>query len=191
MLDCAFENWSPTIGDPTLMGWFTVATYIAAAMVSLRVAVVGAFPENFSGRERTFWVLLAVLLSLLALNKQLDLQSFLTTTARCLAIEQGWYENRRPVQLAFIAIVGLCCLIVAWSAAALLRRSLRRTWLALTGLFVVLTFVLIRAAGFHHVDMLINVEVYSIRANWVLELSGLVMILIAGLLHPRRKGGVV
>ncbi|UAB91755.1 isopropylmalate isomerase (plasmid) [Ruegeria sp. SCSIO 43209] len=185
MLECAFESWSPTIGDPSLMGWLTVVAYVVAAVVSLRTALVGDFPAALAGRERAFWVLLAVLLSLLALNKQLDLQSFLTASARCLAIEQGWYENRRPVQLAFIGAVGICCLIIGWAAALLLGRSLRRTWLALLGLCVVLAFILIRAAGFHHVDTLIGMEIYSIRANWVLELSGLVLILIAGLLHPR------
>lgn len=189
MLECAFENWSPVIGDPTVMGWVTVATYVAATLVCARVAWAGDFPERLRDREELFWGLLALLLAFLAVNKQLDLQSLLTASARCLAIEQGWYENRRPVQLAFIAAVAASAALAGICGAFLMRRSLPRVGLALAGLCLLLGFVLIRAAGFHHVDRLISTEVLSVRANWVLELSGLALILVAGLRHPRYETG--
>ena len=30
-------RWEPTIGDPTFMGWFTVAAYAVAALLAARV----------------------------------------------------------------------------------------------------------------------------------------------------------
>jgi hypothetical protein len=34
----------------------------------------------------------------------------------------------------------------------------------------------VRAVGFHHFDEVINFRVNDVRMNWVLELSGLVLI---------------
>jgi hypothetical protein len=45
--------------------------------------------------------------------------------------------------------------------------------LALSGLIFLLSFVLIRAASFHHVDVLINQTALGLRWNWILELSGI------------------
>jgi hypothetical protein len=53
------------------------------------------------------------------------------------------------------------------------------------GFAFVLGFVVIRAVGFHDVDELINTQVMTVRVNWILELSGLVLILLAAL--PRIK----
>jgi len=70
------------------MGWVTVAIYLAAA-VTLVVAMRAPFPAASRGRERLFWALLAAVLRALAVNKQLDLQSYLTARGRCAAQHQG------------------------------------------------------------------------------------------------------
>jgi len=41
----------------------------------------------------------------LAVNKQLDLQSFLTALGRCDARLQGWYETRRPAGYVLVRAV--------------------------------------------------------------------------------------
>ena len=43
----------------------------------------------------------------LGVNKQLDLQTLFTQLARDLAMAQGWYEERRRYQVAFIIAIGL------------------------------------------------------------------------------------
>lgn len=180
-LACALEQWSPGLGDPDAMGWLTVAVYTFAAIIAARRAVKGAFCDETRGRERAFWWFSAALLACLAVNKQLDLQSLLTEAGRCVAYAQGWYEDRRTVQVWFIAgVTAGGVLGVGW-LGFLLRHTLARTGLALAGLGFVCVFVAVRAAGFHHVDTLIGTAVAGLRMNWLLELPGPILVAVAGL----------
>ena len=158
------------------MGWATVAVYALAALLAAFVARAAPFPARSRGRERAFWGLMALALACLAVNKELDLQSFLTALGRCMANAQGWYEERQAVQIGFVL-----ALVAATGAAfalllALLRGTWRRSLLPLLGLAFVSGFVLVRAVGFHRVDRLIGLELLSVRANWVLELAGPLLI---------------
>ncbi len=85
MQSCALERWSPRIGDPSLMGWLTVGVYLLAGLVALWVLASARFPAATRGRERLFWLFVALILFFLAINKQLDLQSYLTAVGRCVA----------------------------------------------------------------------------------------------------------
>lgn len=185
LLSCIFDRWSPGIGDPSVMGWVTVAAYLLAGALAFRVAAGGAFPLVTWRRERLFWVLLGFLMLFLAVNKQLDLQSFLTATGRCVAQLQGWYRSRWAVQKGFIVVLAGTMGVLGLILLILMRHTLRRTGLALLGFVFVSGFVLIRAVGFHHMDALINHRIGDVRMNWVLELTGLVFIALGALLHPR------
>jgi len=178
---CALTRWSPGIGDPTAMGWVTVAVYLAAAAVGFFVAIRAPFPAASRGRERLFWALLAAVLVGLAVNKQLDLQSYLTALGRCAAQHQGWYDRRRFVQEMVILGLLLAMVLLAVGLWRLMRGTLSRNGVALAGLVLVLGFVAIRAVGFHHVDTLIKLDVMHLRLNWLFELAGPVLIGLAGL----------
>ena len=170
---CISSRWSPEIGDPTLMGWLTVAAYAVAGVACLLTARRSLEPR--------FWVILGLVMLALAVNKQLDLQSALTAMGRCISQMQGWYEERRAVQrrviIGLIAAAVALMLLMLWA----MRRNLGRVSLAIVGTAFVLGFVAVRAAGFHHVDTLINTTVGSARMNWVLELTGIVLILLNAL----------
>jgi hypothetical protein len=157
------------------MGWVTVGFYCIASVLAALVLY------RQSGRQRMFWLVLSVLLLALAINKQLDLQSALTAAGRCLAKAQGWYAERRSVQLEFIsAIIGmsvLAGLALSW----VMRRELNRIWLALFGLAFLLVFIAIRAVGFHHFDQFIGYKLGDVRMNWVIEVGGIVMIAVNAL----------
>ncbi len=180
---CFHDAWSPTIGDPTLMGWATVAAYGVTAFLTAFLALGRA------GRpERGFWLILALLLAALMVNKQLDLQSALTSFARCLSKMQGWYRDRHLVQgLAILALLG-GSLVFLIGLGLVMRRHLRRTWCAVLGLVFLTGFVAIRAVGFHHFDRLIKTDIAGLRMNWVLELGGIGLILanVVALLMIRR-----
>lgn len=178
---CALMRWSPGIGDPTAMGWVTVAVYLAAAAVALVVASRAPFPAASHRRESLFWALLAAVLVALAVNKQLDLQSYLTALGRCAAQHQGWYDRRRFVQETVILGLLLVMVLLAVGLWRLMRGTLARNGVALAGLVLVLGFVAIRAVGFHHVDALIKMDVRNMRLNWLFELTGPVLIGLAGL----------
>lgn len=180
MMDCVAARWQPAMGDPGWRGWATVLIYLAAMVLAL-LASRADFPPQTRRREQTFWVLAALILGFLALNKQLDLQSALTALGRCMAREQGWYGQRRLVQVAFLAGLGLAALVFMAVLMRLLRNSWSRSALPLLGLVIVCTFVLMRAAGFHHMDRIIGMPVLGLRANNILEWAGPALVVLGGL----------
>lgn len=172
--ECALERWSPVIGDPSVVGWSTVIAYLAAAALSF---AAGATRDR-DGLERAFWAASGAGLLFLAINKQLDLQSFLTAAGRCMAQLQGWYDSRRSIQFGFILGLITICVVGGISVLWILRGTLRRTGIALFGLVLITGFVLIRAIGFHHVDRLIGLQMAGVRLNWVFELGGIAVFLL-------------
>ncbi|PZQ96707.1 MAG: isopropylmalate isomerase [Cereibacter sphaeroides] len=178
---CALRRWSPTIGDPSVMGWVTVGVYAMAACFCLAVVVRGGIPSATRRRERLFWLLLGVALCVLAVNKQLDLQSYLTAFGRCVSNMQGWYQDRRIVQAVFIVSLLIAMVVLGLALWRMMRGTLRRTGIALVGFVFVLAFVAVRAVGFHHFDALINMRLGDIRLNWLFELTGPAVIILAAI----------
>jgi len=183
-------QWRPQIGDPSLMGWLTVAAYAAAAglcfIAARRCPVVA--DAGAARRRRRVWLGVAVLMAFLCINKQLDLQSLLTDVGRLLAQRQGWYGWRRTVQLWFVIAVAmagtLTLVITMWKIRAILRESI----ILLIGLSLLLTFIFVRAASLHHVDVFIRLRFLGLRVNWILELTGIVLIVFSAArsaLRPR------
>ncbi len=171
-------NWSPKIGDPTIGGWVTGVLYLLAAgscWITARELVL----EDIASNERRAWWAISALFLALGINKQLDLQSALTETGRVLAHYQGWFEQRQLVQLAFIALVAIICLIAAIALLLWTRSAPTPARLALIGTSMVLGFVLIRAASFHHADQFIGQRILGLRWNWILEMSGISLVLFA------------
>ena len=187
------ERWAPGIGDPSLMGWVTVACYAIAAVACLRAAApyaaapYAAAPHSGAQRaggegassnrnSRTFWLILAVMLAALGVNKQLDLQSLLTQVVRDLAKARGWYEQRRAMQGWFVAGVALVGVSILSSGMLHLRRADGGRRLAFGGLVLIFAYVLMRAASFHHMDWAINQTLLSVKVNWIVEIGGLILV---------------
>jgi hypothetical protein len=166
-------NWTPGIGDPTIGGWITVVLYFLAMASCWMTA------RNNGIKESRVWVAISILFLGLGINKQLDLQSALTEAGRVLAFEQGWYEQREVVQLDFIILVAMLCVSVVIILLIWMWRAPIPTWFALLGTTLVIGFVLIRAASFHHIDRFIGTRVLGFRWNWVLEMGGISMVLLA------------
>lgn len=166
-------QWRPGIGDPTIVGWITVVMYFACAALCWQSAR--------RSEKRRVWRVLAAVLALLGVNKQLDLQSLATDVARILARRQGWYEQRQLVQLFMILgllVVGLASIVAilyaSWKAGLEIK-------LAFVGLAFLIVFIVIRASSFHHVDRLLGVRLFNLRMNWILELGGLSIIMAGAL----------
>lgn len=179
-------NWSPGIGDPTFMGWLTVALYLATAWASWRLAhLLGAIRSPID-REALLWRAIALLFLALGVNKQIDLQSALTEAGRYLARRQGWYEQREVVQMIFVGVIAISCAIAVCILMVWARKLARDTWLAIAGTVGVLCYVLIRAASFHHIDRFIGETVLGARWNWILEIVAIAIVLVAGLRRHHR-----
>jgi hypothetical protein len=169
----AHGRWKPGIGDPTPLGWATVAAYFICAVLgylALRRARTG---PDANGRLAVAWALLMAMMVVLGINKQLDLQSWFTEVARDLALAQGWYERREGVQRAFIYVIASLGVVASLGFAWLLRRELPRIGFAVLGTVFIVVFVLLRASSFHHIDVFLGEGPGGIRMNWILELGGI------------------
>ncbi len=167
-------GWRPGIGDPTVMGWVTVAAYFLAASGCARAAWREP-PLDGTPRPRpaAFWIVLTALMIALGINKQLDLQTLVTVIGRRVFRAQGLYQVRRVYQMAFILAVALICTGLLALFLWVSRRNLRRRALALVGIMFVFAFVVIRASSFHHVDVFLGARLGGMRWNGILELGGI------------------
>lgn len=147
-------KWYLGIGDPTVWGWALTAMYLVSAWLCWRAWRREREWQRLGGRgfKPGFWMVLGVMVLLLGINKQLDLQTWMTSVARKAAKEEGWYTRRHVVQLVFLALLGVVGAggvgAVAWS----LRRVWRRYRLGVTGMAALLAYVALRASSFHHLD---------------------------------------
>lgn len=166
-------RWRPVIGDPSPMGWFTVAAYAFAAFLAWRV-----WSQNHQ-RNRA-WFGVAALMAFLCLNKQMDLQSLVTDIGREISRLFDQYENRRVYQKIFIfavlAIVALFGPLFAWKY----RRFVAAHKLLTAGLAFLLTFIVIRAISMHHVDAFLKTSrAGGVKMNWIFELTGIGLVALA------------
>ena len=166
------NQWLPSIGDPTVMGWVTVAAYFFVALICLKATLISKNDKSI----KSFWIFITVFLIALGINKQLDLQTLFTVIGRNLAIEQGWYKDRRTIQAGFIILLGLMGAIGLIFLFKKYKRNASDIKIALTGCIILFSFILIRASSFHHMDILINHKIMGVEINWVLELGGLTII---------------
>lgn len=184
ILDCALTRWGSGVDERGLESWIAVGVYALAALLALKV--VQRLPAGGSGRERAFWMLVAVVMAVFAIGKELDLPTLLTATGRCIARVQGWYDVRQGVQITAIRTAVFATLagigVVLW----LLRRSWRRTALPLIGLGFVSCVVLVRMVGLHKVDAFMGSRVLAVPANWLFELPGPILIAVSALVLSRR-----
>ena len=167
--------------DRTTFAWVVVLFYFVAAGAAFWA---GGGPES---RERYFWVATGILLVLLGLNKELDLQAVLTQQARAVVRHLGLYEERRLMQGAFLLSLTVAGLIAAFMLAAWLRKSSRPAKAAAVGIVLLLAFVVMRAASFHHIDHWVTIDVAGLRSGWWLELAGIAVIGISAAIRGGRR----
>jgi len=164
-------RWEIGIGDPTATGWITVLAYGAATVFCYLCQ-----RRSEPGPNRRFWFWMALTMALLGINKQLDLQTWLTQTGRDWALEQGWYERRRLVQVLFVGWLALLGLVAHVRLVAWLKVLDAYARLASAGLFLLGVFVMVRAVSFHHIDQLLRLRLDNVSMNVLLELSGICVV---------------
>ena len=166
------------------MGWLTVVAYLLTSVLAIisAIKVDKNNPDKQEYRTNQFiWWLIALILLFLGINKQLDLQSWLTVTGKNLAIKEGWYESRRIIQGIFIVTLSIFILAFMITITWLMKNNRSNARWGLIGLSFLSSFVIIRGASFHHVDKLISFAPVGIRVNWILELGGILAIAISAI----------
>jgi hypothetical protein len=122
------------------------------------------------------WLLISLTMVLLGLNKQLDLQTLLIQNVRDRAYAHGWYDERRRYQVDFILVMTAAAVVFGIGMSLHLRHVLRRVFVAIAGLGMLVLFVLVRASSFHYVDRALSLG-GRIRLNSIVELSGIALII--------------
>jgi hypothetical protein len=178
----AENNLKPTgfdFGDHTFFGWATVLLYfIAALRTGFKAKLAKPALANQGFENSYFWISLTVLLILLGLNKQLDLQSNFTEMMRNMAKSHGWYDQRRGVQFAFVTIAGLAIPALIILLRVFLYNSWQRYKITWLGIVLLLMFILVRAASFHHVDTIFYKTIGSLRFYQALEMLAIGLIIV-------------
>lgn len=170
--------------DRTTFAWVIVALYFAAAGAAFWASAAA------ESRERYFWLATGLLLVLLGLNKELDLQTLLTETARDFTKSAGLYEQRRLMQGAFLLVLSVIGVVTLAVVVRWLRGSSKWVKAAAAGIVLLFTFVVVRAAAFHHIDHWVAIDIAGLRSGWWLELAGIAVIGISALVfgaRPPRK----
>lgn len=171
-------RWEPSIGDPTLIGWITVAVYFITAIICLKAALQSSFDKE--NTVRNLWLFLTVFLIALGINKQLDLQTLLTQIGRDIAKEQGWYKDRRIIQISFIILIGLIGTVGITFLFKTYKNAESAIKITLSGCVILLAFILTRASSFHHMDIFIYMKFIGVGVNGLLELGSLIIIGLGG-----------
>jgi hypothetical protein len=180
-------RWRLGIGDPTFVGWLTVAAYATAASLAARAFAAARRAEvRFRPDEpdaardqrsmKHLWLLITITMLLLGLNKQLDLQTLLIQEVRDRAYAHAWYDDRRRYQVDFILVMSAVAVLFAIVMSLRLRRVLRRVIVAVAGLGLLVLFVLVRASSFHYVDRALSLG-GTFTVNSIVELSGIGLII--------------
>lgn len=175
--------WAILVHDRGSLAWIVVAFYAVGALLAFAAA------GSSSARERTFWIGTAITLLLLGINKQLDLQTDLTTVVREAALSEGWYSERRDAQGAFILLIALLGAVCGFFLLVWLRETSTAVKVAAAGLMVLVAFVFMRAASFHHIDYWVTIRIAGLRSGWWLELLGIATIACAAGAYRFRNSG--
>ncbi|MBW9113717.1 hypothetical protein JNB88_08735 [Rhizobium cauense] len=172
-------NWHPGIGDPTVSGWIAAVLYLIASINCWRTAGAVCLEKQTRYSDVGLWRVISVAFLFLGINKQLDLQSALMEMGRVVSRSGGWYEQRRTLQAIFTVVAVVFCLAATPAIASRARKSPFQARLALVGSTFVLAYVIIRTASFNHFDRFISNRYLGFEWNWILEIAGIGMVLLA------------
>ncbi len=100
---------------------------------------------------------------------------------------EGWYDARGFVQTGFVVgmVAGGVIGVAGFFRFARHHAICVRT--ALGGVSLLLAFIAVRAASFHHIDRLIGTTILGFRFNWIFELGGIAIIAGSALCALQRQ----
>jgi hypothetical protein len=179
-------TWRPGFSDPDPLGWITFGAYAVTSVLCVRAARSGDDSPP-TRQSRRIWFLFALALGFLGVNLQLDLHALFFQWARQMAETQGWYEWRRNVQHAFFVIVSGTLIAAVVFLSRRFRSFARTQKLAVSGVLLIIAYVLIRNATFNHIDDRSD-SVWNMKDRLrLVELTGVTAIAVAAWRFPGSK----
>ena len=163
------SSWLSKSGDHTFWSWVITITYIAVVVLSIY-----SLKKIKSDKTlRLLWICITIFLTIMGINKQLDIQILLIMVGRFMARHlnlSGYsYYIRIIVVIGLFAVMALLTAIILFKTRTVLQQS----FAAISGVAILMIFVLIRALSFY---------IYKIHG---LELLGLILILVDRIIFLR------
>ncbi|MBD3347439.1 MAG: hypothetical protein GF401_20475 [Chitinivibrionales bacterium] len=180
-------HWRPGIHDPSLVGWIIFSGYLLSAAIAAWVGFKSSFDMPSETKKQLLWRIVGLVMILMAVNKQLDLQSLGIDIGRAVARSRGWYQSRRTFQKFFALAFGIIALGMFASALWYLRDILKDYYLLIIGFCFLGTFIVVRAAMFQHIHIDPPLTIPRIRIRWLFELAGSLLVSIAGIAEIAKK----
>ena len=133
---------------------------------------------------------MAITLIVLAINDLFE--GAITDVLRRHAMQQGWYEGRQIVQIGFIVVAGLTCLLAGGVLFLLAWWAPFSTKIVVVALTLLVALALVRGTSLHEIDHLLGKRMLGLKLNRLIEISGLALVLLASewrrcLLHASRE----
>ena len=165
-------GWRHGIGDPTRVAWLNTLLYLTAGAACLAVR-----RGTRCSQERRIWTASGFTLIFLGANKQLDFQTAFIGVVKLSLSVFRLYDHRLLLTVIFVLLLGIGAVAALVAMMRWLRGSSHAAWLAVAGLYLTLAYALLRAATFGRFDRILGFYVPGGRSGWLMELTGLLLVL--------------
>ncbi len=184
-------RWRLADGGLDELSWCIVGVYAVAFLLAVtavvaarrgrrQVSTLDRAEERSQVVLARVWIVVAIALAVMGINKQLDLQGWFVQTLRRTSVEDGWYLRRREYQAEVITGLFALGLIVTGVLAYLLRRVVWRIVFVIAAVVALGVFVAVRAISFHYVDRLLELG-GRYGLDPMLEVGSLGLVIVATL----------
>lgn len=177
--------WRFGAGDPTPIGWGTTAAYLVAAALCWLAFSAETRADSSYAR---FWLLLALGLLALGVNKELDLHTLAIEGGRAVARALGWQHRRHEIPVVFTFFLVIAGALAMLSLARSCRPLSPGRLLGLLGLVGLLGYVVMRLAVFFRVPIFLDRA--ALEHSWIVEVGAVLLIGLGGIVDRQRTGGL-
>jgi len=157
-------------GELTPIGWTVAVVYVVGALFCARAGIVSHQEADRHPDNQAPWSILAIVLLFLGINKKLDLQSLLIHAGHASARADGWDQYRWLAQAVFVVLFTLAVFAALAACVKKWRRFANDQPLILTGVLLLVLFVVVRASTISHVSERFHIRFYDEYWGWILEL---------------------
>lgn len=163
---------------PTLGPAFGIALMQGGAALVCAASALKQLP--LSGPRR-WWMGVSVSLALFAVNSLAHIDYAMVLFMREVALDDRWYAQRRPLQMAALALLA----ISAGHAASRMGPAVRQLGfdlrLAATGLAMLCALLILRLVSLHHTDSLLDLRLGQVSIGRWIEALALGLVVAANL----------
>jgi len=150
--------------------FITVTLYIAAT--------VAWISGCWTGTSKKTSLVGASILGLIAMDRAVELTKGFANVVRSLAHDQGWYDDRRWLQVPIAFLIAAFATVFVWHSVYKARKRLvNRVTLRTASLVAFSAFYFIRILSNHTIDDWFTTKIMGLRVHWMIEWAFLAAII--------------